>query len=62
MNDEEVLPYLMCVDKSDITPLTKAIEDKDIIITTNLFELLIKGDEKGLLYAKNTFKHLLELK
>ena len=56
------MPYLMCKDKTGLNPLDKAISDKNIQFSTNLLELLIKGDKKGFLYSKFINPQLIELK
>ena len=63
VHDDEVLPYLMCRDKScRHTPLSKGIEEKDIFITSRILGLMIKVDVQGLMYADYTVQHLVDFK
>jgi hypothetical protein len=56
------MPYLMLKDKQGKTPLQIAIDKKDMLMTTNLLDLLIKGDKKGVIYSEFINPHLFELK
>ena len=51
----------MVKDKSGFTALEKSLIDNDIQITSNLLNLLIKGDKKGLLYSQNIAPNLFKL-
>ena len=46
------MPFLMVKDKEGKTALQLAIENKDMLMTTNLLDLLIIGDQKGVLYSE----------
>ena len=56
------MPILMVKDKQGKTTLQLAIENKDVLMTTNLLDLLIKGDKKGVIYSEYINPHLFELK
>jgi len=56
------MPFLMVKDKLGKTPLQLAIENKDVLMTTNLLDLLIRGDKKGLIYSEFINPYLFELK
>jgi hypothetical protein len=52
----------MVKDKLGKTALQLAIENKDVLMTTNLLDLLIRGDKKGVIYSEYINPHLFELK
>jgi hypothetical protein len=56
------MPFLMVKDKQGKTTLQLAIENKDVLMTTNLLDLLINGDKKGVIYSEYINPHLFELK
>ncbi len=56
------MPYLMVKDKEGKTPLQIALENKDTLMATNLLDLLIKGDKKGVIYSEFINPYLYELK
>jgi hypothetical protein len=56
------MPFLMVRDKEGKTALQLAIQNKDVLMTTNLLDLLIRGDKKGVLYSEYINPHLFELK
>ena len=56
------MPFLMVRDKEGKTALQLAIQNKDVLTTTNLLDLLIRGDKKGVLYSEFINPYLFELK
>jgi len=52
----------MVKDKEGKTPFQIAIENKDMLMTKNLLEMLIKGDKKGVIYSGLINPYLFELK
>jgi hypothetical protein len=56
------MPFLMVKDKEGKTPLQIAIENKDTLMATNLLDLLIKGDKRGVIYSEFINPHLYDLK
>ena len=51
MQDQEVMPFLMVKDKQGKTAFELAIDNKDVVMATDLLDLLIRGDKKGVLYS-----------
>ncbi len=56
------MPYLMIKDKDGKTPLQIAIKNNDTLMATNLLDLMIKGDKRGVIYSEFINPHLYELK
>ena len=56
------MPFLMVKDKEGKTALQLAIENKDMLMTNNLLDLLIRGDKNGVIYSDYINPHLFELK
>ena len=56
------MPFLMVKDKLGKTALQLAIQKKDVLMTNNLLDLLIRGDKKGVIYSEYINPHLFELK
>jgi hypothetical protein len=52
----------MVKDKLGKSALQLAIQNKDVLMTTNLLDLLIRGDKKGVIYSEYINPHLFELK
>ena len=56
------MPFLMIKDKDGKTPLQIAIKNNDTLMATNLLDIMIKGDKKGVIYSEFINPHLYELK
>ncbi len=56
------MPFLMVKDKQGKTALQLAIENKDVLMSSNLLDLLIRGDKKGVIYSGYINPYLFELK
>jgi len=52
------MPYLMIKDKEGKTPFQIAIQNNDTLMATNLLDLMIKGDKKGVIYSEFINPHL----
>jgi hypothetical protein len=52
----------MVKDKLGKSALQLAIQNKDVLMTNNLLDLLIRGDKKGVIYSEYINPHLFELK
>ncbi len=56
------MPFLMVKDREGKTALQLAIENKDVRNTTNILDLLVRGDKKGVIYSEFINPKLFELK